>query len=564
MRRLDRGHSGGCQRAVPNCPAVSVPIVIGPAPRRTISRVSVVARRLWDSDYRPALIATGVATLLAWGFLLLPPMNTDMSAQLARADFAGQYPLSIVDFRWFGGTVVYGYTLWASMLMAHVGTKLTGAVAAVIGTWFTTRLLGRVRPAHPVIGGLAAAVTQVANVVEGRITFAVGLTCGLIAVSLVTTTRLPRSSAALLAAVFGALCGGASPVAALLLGIPGAVALFAGRRQDAALLLLPATCAAAVTSIVFGDGGRQPFSFVDCARSVIALAVVLAVVPARCRLLRIGAALGIVLVVAAFVLPTPVGSNASRLSLLFALPVAAAFVQLRTPNRGALLLLGMFVLQLPISPAAIVSTGQVSGYSDYYRPVIDAIQARGPLIGRVEVPEMAGHWDAVYLARGLPLARGWLRQTDVRLNDEVFYQHDPTVQSYWDFLRSDAVQYVALPDAALTSIGAKEADLVATRLPYLEPVWLNSHWTLYEVLNPTALVDPPGEVLRQDPDAITISVPAASRLVVRLRWSHWLGLHSDDPQACIAPDGLYVTLRTGSGGTYTFDSRFPTGAGHCD
>ena len=369
------------------------------------------------------------------------------------------------------------------------GAKLTGAAAAVVGTWFTARLLGRVRPAHPVIGGLAAAVTQVANVVEGRITFAVGLTCGLIAVSLVTTTRLPRSTAALLAALFGALCGSASPVAALLLGIPGAVALFARRRQDAALLLIPAAGAAAVTSIVFGDGGRQPFSFVDCARSVIALAVVLAVVPARCRLLRIGAALGIVLVVAAFVLPTPVGSNASRLSLLFALPVTAAFVEPGTPTRRALLLLGMCVLQMPVNPAAIVSTGQVSGYSDYYRPVIEAIQARGPLTGRVEVPEMAGHWDAVYLARGLPLARGWLRQTDVRLNDEVFYRHDPTPQSYWDFLRSDAVQYVALPDAPLTSVGATEAELIATRLPYLEPVWLNSHWTVYEVLNPTALVD---------------------------------------------------------------------------
>jgi hypothetical protein len=73
-----------------------------------------------------------------------------------------------------------------------------------------------------------------------------------------------------------------------------------------------------------------------------------------------------------------------------------------------------------------------------------------------------------------------------------FYRHDPTPQSYWDFLRTDAVQYVALPDAPLTSFGAKEAELIATRVPYLEPVWLNSHWTLYEVLNPTALVDPPG------------------------------------------------------------------------
>ena len=48
---------------MPDCAAVSVPILLGPAPRRTISRASVAARRLWDSDYRPALIATGVATL---------------------------------------------------------------------------------------------------------------------------------------------------------------------------------------------------------------------------------------------------------------------------------------------------------------------------------------------------------------------------------------------------------------------------------------------------------------------------------------------------------------------
>ena len=61
------------------------------------------------------------------------------------------------------------------------------------------------------------------------------------------------------------------------------------------------------------------------------------------------------------------------------------------------------------------------------------------------------------------------------------------------------MQYVALPDAPLTSVGAKEADLIATRLPYLEPVWLNSHWTLYEVLDATALVDPPGQVVPPEP-----------------------------------------------------------------
>ena len=141
------------------------------------------ARRIWQSSYRQALIATALGGLLAWGFLLLPPMNTDLAAQLARADFASRYPVSIIDFRWFGGTVEYGYTLWASAVMAHLGTKLTGAVAAVVGTWYTVRLLHRLGPSRPILGGIAAAITQVANVVEGRITFACGLACGLIAVN---------------------------------------------------------------------------------------------------------------------------------------------------------------------------------------------------------------------------------------------------------------------------------------------------------------------------------------------------------------------------------------------
>lgn len=532
-------------------------------PREAVARGTVLARRLRESDYRPALIGTAAAALLVWGFLLLPPMNTDMSAQLARADFADRFPLSIIDFRWFGGTVVYGYTLWASVLMAHVGTKLTGAIAAVVATWFTSRLLGRVRPARPTLGAVAAAVTQVANVVEGRITFAVGLACGLAAITVLTSTRLPRGSAAVLAAALALLCGGASPVAAMLLVLAGAVALLARHRQAAVLLAVPGAASAAVIAVVFGDGGHQPFSFLDCARSLAALAVVLVVVPRRLTMIRIGAVLGMVLVAAAFVLPTPVGSNATRLSLLFALPVVAACAQVPRPRVLAVLLVGVCALQLPVNPESIASTGRASGYSDYYRPVARAVHDLGPLTGRVEVPEMDGHWDSVYLARGVPLARGWLRQTDVRLNDDVFYRHPPTPSTYWTFLQDNAVQYVAVPDAALTDFGAAEAKLIDSRLSYLEAAWTNEHWTLYRVLGGSALVAPPAHVLRQSPDSVRISAPPDSTVPVRLRWSQWLGLESSDKRACIAGDGLYVVLHTGAGGTYTFNSRFPSGTGHC-
>jgi hypothetical protein len=521
------------------------------------------ARRLWNSGYRPALIATAFAGLLAWGFLLLPPMNTDLAAQLARADFASRYPISIIDFRWFGGTVEYGYTLWASALMAHLGTKVTGALAAVIGTWYTTRLLHRLAPTRPVLGGMAAAVTQVANVVEGRITFACGLACGLIAVTLFTTTRVPRWLAVPLAVLFSLLCGGASPVAGLLLWVAGGVALLIRRPLAAAVLIVPSGLAMAVTSLIFGDGGHQPFTFADCLKSLTALAIVLATVPRRCHPIRLGAGIGIVLLIAAFVLPTPVGSNATRLGLLFALPVAASFVHWRTRTLTALALLAILALQLPVNPATVASTGRVSGYSAYYKPVIEEIRSRGPLTGRVEVPEMAGHWDSVYLARGVPLARGWLRQTDVRLNDAVFYKQKPTVASYRAFLTDNAVQYVAVPDAELTQFGKNELALMSTNLPYLRPIWRNAHWTLFEVLGFAALVDPPARVISQQPDAIVVAVPPNSTIRVRLRWYRWLGMESHDKQACISQDGLYVTLHAGRGGNYTFNSRFPIGTGHC-
>ncbi len=541
----------------------SAPTQAQSAAPATLRDPAAFARRIWQSGYRHALIATFVGALLAWGFLLLPPMNSDMAAQLARADFAYHYPVSVIDFRWFGGTVEYGYTLWASALMAHLGTKVTGAIAAVIGTWYTTRLLNRLRPSRPVLGGIAAAITQVANVVEGRITFACGLACGLVAITLFTTTRVPRWLAVGLAAFFSLLAGGASPVAGLLLWVAGAVALLLRRPLAAVVLIIPSGITVGITSVIFGDGGHQPFSFVDCLRTLTAMAIVLATVPRRCVPIRLGCAIGMLMVLAAFVLPTPVGSNSTRLSLLFALPVAASFIRWNNKILAVAALAAVFVLELPVEVSTIASTGRVSGYSAYYNPVIEEIKHRGALTGRVEVPEMAGHWDSVYLARGVPLARGWLRQTDVRLNDAVFYKKKPTTDSYHSFLTDNAVQYVALPDAELTSYGKVERDLIETNLPYLNPIWRNSHWTLYEVTNFSPLVSAPGAVISQHPDAIVVSVPANSSMTVRIRWYPWLGMESSDKAACISQDGLYTQLNTTSGGNYTFNSKFPEGTGHC-
>ena len=82
------------------------------------------------------------------------------------------------------------------------------------------------------------------------------------------------------------------------------------------------------------------------------------------------------------------------------------------------------------------------------------------------------------------------------------------------------------------------------------------------MLNFSPLVDTPAQVISQHPDAIVVSVPANSSIggaaaLVSAGWA-W---KAPDKQACIVQDGLYVTLDTGSGGNYTFNSKFPTARG---
>ncbi len=109
----------------------------------------------------------------------------------------------------------------------------------------------------------------------------------------------------------------------------------------------------------------------------------------------------------------------------------------------------------------------------------------------------------------MPLARGWLRQLDTKLNDDMFYKNKPTATSYQDFLQQNAVEYVAVPDARLTYYGKREATLINSNLSYLDPIWKNDHWTLYRVANAVPIVEPhPASWSSETADSITFTAPA--------------------------------------------------------
>jgi hypothetical protein len=500
----------------------------------------------------PAVIASALALLLAIAYLLAPNMGVDLAAQLARADFARHHPLAPVDLRWFGGTFPFGYSLWVPSVMAVMGSKIVGALSVVASTYLVTRLFHRIGARRPLAGGVATAMCQLANLVEGRIAFGAGLACGLGALLAISRRRS-------LAAFLSFLAGAANPVVALLLWVCAAVAVTHRRVIDAVTLAVASAIPVAIIAELFADGGNEPFGRSDALHALGASIVVALVIPLRFKAIRLGAIIGIVMVLAAYFIHTPVGSNATRLSLLFAIPLVVALVELKPVITLATIVIAIAV-QVPFTFGTLQAAGSPSTKASYYQPLLSEIETRGQVSGRVEVPEMIGHWDSYFVARSVPLARGWLRQVDTKLNGQVLYAHAPTAATYRNFLDDNAVEYVAVPDARLSSFGRREVAALAT-MPYLNKTWTSAHWTLYSVDNAVPIVDSPGRLISYSADHIAIAAQAGTTVQLNVRWSRWLSLSGDT--GCIERSGNHAALHSTSGGTYVLGSRLVGASGHC-
>jgi hypothetical protein len=512
-------------------------------------------------DRRPAVIATAIAAVLAGGYLLAPLTGQDLSAQLARADFAYAHPFTPVDLRWFGGSLQFGYSLWAPWLAGLIGTRLLGALMAVLGTWLATRLMQLAAPARPLWGGVAIAVCQVASITQGRVAYACGLVCALAAVLAVLSDRRPS------AVVMAVLAGAASPVATLGLWVYAITAALRRRVGDAVVLAVASALGTAAVSVVFADGGTMMFGRESAIRAIIASLLVIALLPQRHNAIRIGAAVNLAVVIISWAAPSPIGSNAERLGLLFAIPVIAAFAEWRAPIAAAAVVVA-FIAQPPATLEIVKLAGVPATHASYYRPLVTAIHDQGELTGRVEVPEMNGHWDAALLAKHVPIARGWLRQLDTKLNDDVFFERPPNEASYKSWLATNAVQYVAVPDARFTPWGRRERALIQDGLPYLHDVWHDRHWTLYAVDGATPIVSAPAHLVSMDAGRIVLTAPRNATVRIRMRWFDWTTL-TVPSGACIERSGDQVLLRTGGaeqpeGFRFVISSALSNGnRGHC-
>jgi len=163
------------------------------------------------------------------------------------------------------------------------------------------------------------------------------------------------------------------------------------------------------------------------------------------------------LVVGAYLLPTPVGTNASRLPELFAAPtiVATAAVPLVAVIAAAA---STILLLPPVSIEEVKDRGDPALSTKFYAPLVDQLVARG-VEGPIEVVPTRRRGEVAAVAPAVPIARGWLRQVDIGRNP-VFYEGNLDEDKYRQWLDDNAIPYVALSNGPYDWAANREAALV--------------------------------------------------------------------------------------------------------
>jgi hypothetical protein len=470
----------------------------------------------------PGIVAAGsIAVLFAAAYLLAAPMGRDLSAQVAHAQLAGQHWPAVLNLRWYGGFDPLGYSVLSPPVMVLLGVRLTTALAYVASVVLLAALLKGTSVARPVAGAIVGAVCLTGNLVTTRTTFALGLAVALGALVALVLGRLRIASGLSVLATL------TSPVAGLFLGVAGGALFLSGRRRGGVTLALSALVPMVAVALAFGNVGRQSFAGGQALRGFLVCLAVAGLCWRR-PVVRWAALLSAVLVAAAYLLPTPVGTTATRLPELFAAPIIVAVATI--PLVAVIAATASVVLLLPpTSITEVRERGDPALSARFYAPLLDQLIARG-VAGPIEVVPTLRRGEAAFVAPVVPIARGWSRQVDTGRNP-IFFDGTLNADTYQKWLDDDAISYVAISNGSHEWAATDEATLVRHRLPYLQAVWSDRTWTLYAVTNPQPVISPPGQVIARDGLSLTVSVPEPGEYVVRVRWSRYLSASS----GCVRP-----------------------------
>ncbi|MGV9889761.1 MFS transporter [Streptomyces sp. NPDC003395] len=513
----------------------------------------------------PVLSVTALAGVLhiVW-FFTFANSGGDLAAQDAWAEFVGRHPDSAYNLAWYGGMHPVSYSVVSPYLMSVLGVRTTMMIAGTVSAGLLTLILIRSRAVrNPLWAALAGVFAFLCNAISGRVTFGLGTMFALGAVAAVFCWpyrwRYKRWAKALCAAPLAALATMASPVAGLFVGLV-AVALFLQKRRPGAWALgLAPSAVVAVSAWLFPFSGTQPMSFGSASLPLVFSGVVYAAVPRTWKTVRLTAAVYGLAVLLVWLISSQIGSNITRLAMLFAGVALVAALPFTVPKSrkwyAVVVAFCGFVGWIGFKTVDdIIHTAPAASWSRELAPLVNELQQIGAEKGRVEVVPARSHREASALAPYVNLARGWNRQADMERNP-LFYDDTLNSANYHEWLQRWAVHYVVVPkDEPDGDGGQRERALVQRGLPYLRQVWGDANWQLFEVTDPTPLAEPNAVVQRAEQGEWTIQVSRPGRILVRIPYSPWLSIVDAQGKSLKAPQETQASKHRPEGTPKTYDN----------
>ncbi|MDP9074127.1 MAG: hypothetical protein M3N98_08125, partial [Actinomycetota bacterium] len=458
------------------------------------------------------------------------------------------------DAEWFGGHYTLGYSVLFAPLASMVGVGVLAIACATVSAWAFARLIRGHFGRHSWLGPVWFAVGMAAPVAIGQMAYLLGAALALVALLALSAKRR------VIAGVFAVLCPLASPVAAALLLLTLAAWALAtpqpgtNRRSVIGLAVLTAA-PVGVLELLFPQSGRMPFAATTLLGVLIVSALGLWLLPRPERGLRIGAALYGVAGLVLFVIPQPMGANLGRLGTAVGGPLAATILW---PRRR--LLLGVVAIPLllwqwiPAVGSVLKDQPDPSKDQTFFQPLVGYLRSHGAQPARVEIPPSQDHWETLWAAADVPLARGWERQVDIAENGLFYPPDQPTEATYYSWLVDHGVSWVALPNLTLDYSGKAEAALVQRGLSYLRPAWHDAQWQVWQVMGSTGLVDGPGHLASLGADRFDLVADQPGNLTVKVRYTQYWTTTAG--HACITPAANgWTSVSVSQPGQVTISSR---------
>jgi hypothetical protein len=512
---------------------------------------------------RAAVLAAALALpLVAFG-----PPGGDAPAHLYRAALVRDGVL-LWDNLWYAGHYpLASYSLLYYFPAALVGNVALALVALPAAAALFAALCEREWGVDARWPSLAFAVAAAGSLLTGTYPYALGLAAAL------ATLRALQLGRPWLAALAAALTLGFSPLAFLFLCLALLAVVVTRRSLDrrtpvvaAAVALAGGTQVAAVT--LFPHDAEYPFFWPVELLIVVAIGGLGALVAFRSgRADVLAAFLGLWALAAllAFLVPSPVGENVTRLrGAVFPLVLlAAVLARFRPAWLAAPLVAGALAYNVIPYVTTVRTDGRVAA-AEFWAPAVEFLRARWSPGERVHVVATDGHWEAYRLpAAGFAITRGWYRQLDFPQN-AVLYEDPLDPAAYRGWLRQLGVRYVLLPAADLgRKSEEREAALLRSGRSGLREVRVLDDWRIYELPGARGML-PGGRVTELSHERLAGSVPAVGAYRLAVRFTPYWDVRRGDLCLAETSDGM-TELRARRGGPFVLEIAFgERGSARCE